>query len=300
MRTPPLVRRRRRGFSLPELLISMVMVGLIGLVLTRLIVNQSRSSNREVLQRGARGVSRGALNIMMAELRVAEQSSAFSAVTAGNAPAPSATQLAINVPWAIGIRCSATEALMMPVDSVIGAIGRANNRGIGVRDPGTGEYTIQPNVGVIAHANFVPCTAAGITATGANAMPGMTPYTVLGTGMATGGVGTPVMFYYQVRYTFKASTSVPGRTGLFRQVFSWSSAEAEEELVAPFGAGSGFQYYRGTNRMPGPAPAPTTENLRDIAGIQINLVGQSERNAQGMANPEAANVSTAIFFRNRL
>lgn len=297
MRTHPLPRARR-GFSLPELLISMVMVGMIGLVLTRLIVSESRSNNRQVLQRGARSVSRGALNIMMAELRTAEQSSAFSAVVAGNAPAPSATQLAINVPWAIGVRCTATEALMMPTDSLIGAIGRLYNRGVGVRNAGTDAYDLLPNVGVLPHGNTAICNLAGINASGAGAMPGMTPFTVASN--MGGGLGTPVMFYYQVRYTFKASTSVPGRIGLFRQVFSFSGSEPEEELVAPFNAGSGFQYYRGTNRMPGAAPAATATNLRDISGIQLNLIGESERNAQGRASPEAANLSTAIFFRNRM
>lgn len=290
--------RARRGFSLPELLISMVMVGMIGLVLTRLIVNESRTNNRQVLQRGARGVSRGALNIMMAELRMAEQSTAFSAVTAGNAPAPSGTSLAVNVPWAIGVRCTPTEALMMPTDSLIGWIGRQYNRGVGVRDASSDEYDIMTNIAVTPHGNTALCNVAGINASGAGAMPGMTPFTVASA--MGGGLGTPVMFYYQVRYTFKASTSVPGRIGLFRQVFSWSGSEPEEELVAPFNAGSGFQYYRGTNRMPGAAPAPTEANLRDISGVQLNLIGESERNAQGRANPEAANLSTAIFFRNRM
>lgn len=295
--TPRTARRARRGFSLPELLISMVMVGMIGLVLTRLIVSESRSNNRQVLQRGARGVSRGALNIMMSEMRIAEQSTAFSAAQAGNAPDPSPTQVAINVPWAIGIRCTDTEALMMPVDSLIGFIGRNNNRGIGVRNATSGEYAIQTGVRVV-NSTLLPCTAAGIVTAGAAAMPGMQPYTIIGGTMA-GPLGTPVMFYYQVRYTFKTSTTVPGRLGLFRQVFSWNASQQEEELVAPFGAGSGFQYYMGTNRMPGAAPADE-DDYRDISGIQINLIGESERNAQGRSNPESANVSTAIFFRNRL
>ena len=104
--------RARRGFTLVEVLISMVLIAIMGTVLTKLVVTQSRASSRQVLQRNARAVSRGALAIMESELRAVEQSSAFvggNALTSAgiSVPAPTATAFVVNVPWAVGVRCTA-------------------------------------------------------------------------------------------------------------------------------------------------------------------------------------------------
>lgn len=297
------VRRARHGFTLVELLISMVMIGILGVALTRLIVTQSRFSNKQVLQRNARGVSRSALNIMLSELRTVEQSTAFNygnlLTSAGVAiPRPLPTSLTINVPWAVGIRCSATKIAILPVDSIAQDIGAPSTVGVGyygadaryVYDPG-------PNVQSVSTTDFTDCTSAGIVATGANAMPGMRVAT-LNKALVGGVAGTPVMLFYRVKYEFLPSTSVPGRTGLFRSVAtSTASFGAAEELVAPFASGSGFRFYVGSNRTASNlAPA----NLETISGLQLNLIGQSENRVQGQAAFEASNYSTSIFFRNRI
>ena len=59
----------RRGFSLPELLVAMVIAGIIGVALARLIINQSRFvSSQDNLMR-ARSGARAAFNVLMDELR---------------------------------------------------------------------------------------------------------------------------------------------------------------------------------------------------------------------------------------
>ena len=282
---PPV--RARRGFTLAELLISMVMIGILGAALTRMVVKETRFSNRQVLQRNARAVSRGALNIMTSELRMAEQSSAF----AGGVPLPTATSFTVNVPWAVGLRCTATAVLIIPVDSVVAVMGRTRTVAVGVRQAANGNYLLQPNVTATPAADVAACTGAGLIATGANAMPQLQQWN-LSAPLTTGGLGSPIMLYYRVTYSFANSTIVTGRTALWRQV----TGEAAEELVYPFASTSTFGYYTGLNRMPGVIPA----DLTTVTGIQLNLLGQSERNAGGQAAPESANLSTAIFFRNRL
>jgi prepilin-type N-terminal cleavage/methylation domain-containing protein len=298
------LRRPRRGFTLAEVLVSMVMISLIGVALTRLVVTQSRFSNKQVLQRNARGVARGALNIMLSELRTVEQSTAFRfgnpLTSVGVAiPAPTQAALVVNVPWAVGIRCSANAIAILPIDSMSHVIGAANTVGVAYRGQDE-RYIYDPGPSVTSgnSSDFAACTAAGITVTGADAMPNMRVATLSGLGLVGGVVGTPVMLFYRVRYEFKASTSVPGRTGLFRSVANSSAAfGTAEELVAPFNFNSGFRYFVGTSRS---ATSVPPADLETITGIQINLNALSEGNTQGRSTPETSNLSTAIFFRNRL
>lgn len=285
--------RARRGFSLPELLISMVMIAIIGIALTRLVVKESRFNNRQVLQRNARGVSRGALNVMTSELRMAEQSSAFRAF------AQTTTSMTVRIPWAVGIACNNGTVAVMPVDSISQVTGYNNQWGVGVRNGTAGYDLYRASAGTTittVGATALDCTTASLTTDwgSTNSMPAMTLYKVAGGLYVPPAAGTPVMFYYRVIYSLAASTSVPGRTGLFRQVGSGSN----DELVAPFQSTSTFGYYVGTDRMP-TDPAAITD-WTTVSGVQLNLIGESEQNAQAQANPERANLSTAIFFRNRL
>lgn len=295
--------RARRGFTLTEVLVSMLMISIIGVALTRLVVTQSRFSNKQVLQRNARGVSRGALNIMESELRMVEQSTAFTyaGVTTGvQIPPPTATTIIINVPWAVGIRCSATDIAILPVDSISQAVGAANTVGVAWRDAATERYVYDPTPTVQNISDFTACTTAGILATGAGAMPDMRVVRLVGGILSGGTPGTPVMLFYRVRYQFATSTSVPGRLGLFRSLANASAVfGTPEELVAPFATGSGFRYFIGTDRS-ATTSTPSAGDLEEIAGVQLNLFAVSERNTQGRATPETSNLTTPIFFRNRI
>ena len=297
--------RPRRGFTLTEVMISMVMISIIGVALTRLVVTQSRFSNKQVLQRNARSVSRGALAIMESELRMVEQSTAFTyaGVSTGvQIPPPTATTIIINVPWAVGVRCTATDIAILPVDSISQALGAANTVGVAWRDAATGRYVYDPTPSASNIDVFTECTNAGILATGAGAMPGMRVVRLVGGALSGGTVGTPVMLFYRVRYQFASSTSVPGqgRLGLFRSVSNASATfGTPEELIAPFATGSGFRYFMGNNRS-ATTSTPLFAEVETIAGVQLNLFGISERNTQGQATPETSQLTTPIFFRNRI
>jgi prepilin-type N-terminal cleavage/methylation domain-containing protein len=290
-------RRRRRGFSLPELLISMVMIGIIGVVLTRLVVTQSRFSNKQVLQRNARGVARGALNIMESELRAVEQGTAFNGYSGVAIPAPTTSSITVNVPWAVGVFCTEQRVAILPVDSVQQAIGVAQTVGVAWLDGSDGRYEYMPAPTASNSNDLAACTNAGIDVTSANAMPLM-KVVALSEPLSGGIPGTPVMLFYRVKYEFTNSTTVTGRRGLFRSVAtSAANFGTAEELVAPFDDNAGFRFFVGTNRT-STSTVPT--DLETITGIELLLSAQSERATQGQSNPETANYRTSIFFRNRI
>ena len=62
----------RRGFTLTELLVGMVLMGIVGVALTKLFVSQSRFYDRETQMRRARFVTRTAINAAVSDLRMVE------------------------------------------------------------------------------------------------------------------------------------------------------------------------------------------------------------------------------------
>ena len=111
-------------------------------------------------------------------------------------------------------------------------------------------------------------------------------------------LGTPVFLYRRIRYEFKASTSVPGKLGLYRTVIFPNGSESTEELVAPFAATARYRFFVvGSNDVAQDAPpAP----LSDLRGIELHLDGMSETIIPGAQSAESAPFTTAVFFKNRI
>src|SRR5689334_24496074 len=105
----------RRGFTLAELLVGMVIMGIIGVALSTLIVSQSRFYDNQAQRRRARFVSRTAVNAALSDLRMVEAT--------GGVVAATAKQVTLRVPYAIGTVCASTPAQMTlsiwPLDSTV-------------------------------------------------------------------------------------------------------------------------------------------------------------------------------------
>src|SRR6267378_2397533 len=74
----------RRGFTLVELLVGMVILGIIGAALTGLFVSQSRFYDQQAQLRRARFVSRTAINAALSDLRMVEATGGIVSATATN------------------------------------------------------------------------------------------------------------------------------------------------------------------------------------------------------------------------
>jgi hypothetical protein len=111
----------------------------------------------------------------------------------------------------------------------------------------------------------------------------------------TASIGTPVFLIRRVEYEFKASTAVPGTTGLYRRVVD--DGNAEEELSAPYSSDAKFKFFVGSSLVAQDAP-PT--DLSTLRGIELNMTGLSEKIPRQGVDRQKAPFVTAVFFKNRL
>lgn len=111
--------------------------------------------------------------------------------------------------------------------------------------------------------------------------------------MPAATVGTVAFLYQRVRYEFAPSSTIAGRTGLWRTL---ETSGATEELAAPFDASARFRFYRVDEDTARTIVPP----LSEIRGLELRLVGSSEKARFGRVTPETSRLQTAVFFTNRL
>lgn len=281
-------RTDRRGVTLIELMIGLVLASILGASLLQIFVTQSRFNDRVEQSRSARGVARTAVNYLGAELRMTD---AHDGVMLANA-----NQLRLRVPYAIGLVCAVSgnqiTAAFMPVDSTLFSMGHT---GFALRNPLDGQYTYSMNDTPPANGTSSLCTSAPANMT---LMAGATVRTVTGAFSPAPAVGTPIMLIRYVEFAFENSGFFPGRRGLYRRWLSQAgNVQSSEELVAPFDSTARFRFFILNNRVPSDTVPTSLANLR---GVEIQLAGESERTVRGRATPEQANLVTSVFFLNRL
>jgi hypothetical protein len=275
--------RNRPGFTLPDVLVTLVVLGVIGASLAQVMNVQARFYTRQEGGSEARRVSRSASNLMFSELRMIE--------TGSGVVAASPTSITLRVPYMMGIVCAnllTTTVTMAPVDSVIRA--DAGYSGYAWRDA-NGAYNYVSGSATIAGGVALTCTSNGVHSGVLTS-----PFRVITISPAapSGAVtGTPLFFYENITYSFASSVSMPGRIALWRT----SVAKAQtEELVAPFDSTARFRFY-----VDGSATAqdavPTT--LSDIRGLELRLTALNRR-LTGTGEDSRAPYTTSVFFKNRM
>ena len=265
---------RRRGLSLVEVLIAVVLLGIVGAGITRLLQSQMRYFTRTTNQKEARSVARSALNLMRAEMRMIDPLGIVDA---------SADSLRVRLPYATGLHCAAGVGTFAPVDSM--TLATAVYAGYAWKDTtATAAYTYVTSATAPTAGLASACTLAGLgTVPGGPVWSiGATPTTV---------VGAPLLLYQIVTYRIAESALLPGRTAVWRQPLGGTA----EEIAVPFSADTRFRYYiAGANTAQDAVPSPITA----MTGVELVLVGESERISPGTAAPESRESRVAIFFRN--
>lgn len=282
--------KARKGFSLAELLVAVVLLGIVGGALTRLVVDQMRFFDGVQVKRGARSAARNSMNVMLAELRMVQDSGGVTAIANDN------KSITVNVPYRFGMFCGTsggTSTLsMLPIDSMTGAM--ASMAGYAWRGRLSGRYTYVATTNATPSATPTRCTGsaageAGLATVSINGRTGQV-LDVSPVIASTTTLGSAVFFYQSVTYSFAASTMFPGKVGLYRAV----NGGTPEELMAPFASTARFRYFvSGDDTSRTTAPA-----LSDIRGIAMALTTTGQRKPAGRTTDIESRMLTAVFFKN--
>jgi len=290
----------RRGMTLAEVMIALLLIGLVGAMFTKMLIAQGRFFNAQYLQRSARSVSRAPMNILLSELRmVQDQGGVAEAKEDGKG-------VRLKVPYRFGVVCGnaggATVVVMLPVDSAVSAtyagwswravdgtyneIVPTDPLGVDSLRDVTGEAGEAPCAAARVHKPVVT-TAGGATKTGRvlELRPAAPAPTI-----------SPVFLWQYVAYEFKASTAYPHRIGLYRIEADGTPEAKEVELMAPFDTSARFRFF-----VPGQdtsqVEVPTT--LATIRGLDLVLNGAAAATvAPGGSAPAVNKLTTAVFFKN--
>src|SRR4051812_22186322 len=89
----------RQGFTLIELILSLIVSAIVGAALVRMVTSQARFMDQQEAWRSARSVARGGINRLLSDLRVVDAGGGVAAAVAGG------QDFTIRVPYAFGIIC---------------------------------------------------------------------------------------------------------------------------------------------------------------------------------------------------
>lgn len=293
MKNSSYTARQRHGFSLIEVLAALVILGILGAALTRMMLAQTRLYELQRAKRDARAIGRTSMNLMFSDLRMVHD----GADAPGTVLIASPETLEVRVPYAMGLVCgnngSATTVSMLVADSAV--VGMAKYAGYAWRNRTTGKYSYVAGDTIsnspVTSSSLSLCnltakigfdTVAGHT-WGALDLKPMT----LAAGLQP---GAPVYLYQDVMYYFRASNTYPGRIGLYRLV----GGRTADELVAPFDSTARFKFFvRSIDTSTVLAPAV----LDSLVGVSLVLTGSSPSDMAGRV-AEKGKMETAVLFRN--
>lgn len=281
--------RARAGFSLVEILVAFTILAILGAMLTRFLLAQSRFTEQQHALREARSVSRQAMNVLESELRMVQDSGGLESVSNDGR---SITAL---VPYRFGLVCgvvgNSTVVSMLPVDSLMDA--QAVFAGYAWRSRDGAYHNVFTTVTPATSSNANQCTGSGASQAGIRTLTlnGRSGAVLDVSPAATDAtMGQPLFFFQRVTYEFKASGRAPGTYGLYRTVEGGTS----EELLSLFDSSARFKYWTsGATASVAAAPAAAL-----VRGLDVVLSAQSSYTPVTGTTPMSSAVVATIFFRN--
>jgi prepilin-type N-terminal cleavage/methylation domain-containing protein len=284
----------RKGFSMVELLVAMLLVAILGTAITRFLLTEIRLFALQRARREARAVSRSSTNVLFSDLRMVND----GASAPGSIVIASPETLKVRVPYAFGVSCGAvsggTVASILPADSSVRYM--ASYAGYAWRRRAGGFYTYVPMADSTQRpaVSILSVNCGAVARIHVDTVNGSTwPVMDLKPAEPLAQPGAPVFLFQEVMYWFAQSEAYPqtGRIGLWRR----ATGGAAEELVAPFDATARFKFYTRNSDTPS-LTAPAV--LDSLVGVAIVLNG-STATATITKSPVKSAMETAVFFRNR-
>ena len=266
---------KRSGFTIIELIVATALMAILGTILIQTLVRNSQFVSKVEASMNARQAARAAMVIMTAELGMTSDSGLTAAT---------AKSVTVRVPYAFGMACPTTTVLyasLVPTDSLMYA--SATPSGIAWRDS-VGTYHFVTGIGV-GGSGTTECVSDSI-----KTVPGGRNVHINNAGsIASGRI---IYLFENITYSFEASTSMSGRTGLFRT----NGAGTKVELLVPFDSSAGFGFLIGQNMTP---TVVVPGDLNTVRGLELKLIGESYRDPQGSDEPAEFDLTTSVAFRNR-
>jgi prepilin-type N-terminal cleavage/methylation domain-containing protein len=290
-----MTQKRRSGFTLSEMLISMTVLAIVGLAFTKILRYQMTYFAHETTLRTARTVARTATNLMLSDLRAVQDSGGVDSVAAD------AKLVRILVPYRYGLVCatngSTTTVSLLPSDS--SSMGTSVYKGFAFRNP-SGLYTyVFPSNPTTSDIPVISTSAASCTGS-ASGQAQIRTLSVSGRSgdildlTSSSGSGAialaPVFLFQKVSYSFRTSGVYPPMLGLWRNV----EGGQNEELAAPFDTTARFRFY-----TTGDDTSRTTPPAADkIRGLELVLVARAPKAASSSTSSNTVKMVTSVFFKN--
>ncbi len=271
--------RDTRGFTLAELLISTVVMGILGVAMTRILITDSRFVSKVEAIMNARQAARAAMNTMAVELQM---------VSRGGLILGDRQDIQVVAPYAFGVLCARQDddryAALVPTDSLMYSNSVAD--GMAWRNE-TGDYT---TMGVATVVDAAPSVLARCTDWGIG-VPARGRFIQMEVVNDSLNVGDIFYLYQIVRYRFSTSVDVPGRIALWRR-----RGDGEwDELITPFDESSEFRCF--VEAADTALIAPPAD-LSQVTGLELRLVGASELTPRGSPRPPSFEITTRLNFLN--
>ena len=157
----------RRGFTLIELIVGLTVMAMLGVALTRILINDSRFVSRHESMMTARQVARAGMTGLVAEIRMVSDSGLASATP---------DSVTVRVPYAFGMACQSsggfTYVSLAPPDSLAYAAAVAS--GVAWRTA-AGSYSRVTGITVGSTSDTTQCSADGIRVIAAGDVTSISP-----------------------------------------------------------------------------------------------------------------------------
>jgi prepilin-type N-terminal cleavage/methylation domain-containing protein len=281
----------RRGFTLIEMIVSMVILSAMGIAFTKYLTMQNRFFERETNAKSARSIARGSMALLLSDLRMVQDSGGVDNVSTDG------KTLRVIVPYRFGLYCGTnglkSTVSMLPADSAVVAM--AAYDGYAWRDTTKGRYTLVANSAAPAIGSQPNiCTGNGggqaqLRTVSVNGRAGDILDIPLIIALPAPAPGTPVFFWQKITYSFQPSAIFPGLFALWRT----QEGGRNDELFGPFDANARFRFYR-TGDDTSVTVVPSLDSIR---GVDLVLSANSPRISAGRTN-EKAQLVTSVFFKN--
>ena len=288
--------RSRRGFSLVEIITALVILSVIGGAMAKLMLSQTRGYQYDNGGRRSRTAARSSMNILITDLRMAQDFGGVSYIDATNN-----RRVDVKVPVAFGVVCtvSASSLIMSlaPVDSF--QLATIKFGGYAVRNATSGIYSYVSG-GAMTSADASQCHGGGVLVFADTVtVGGRSGKVVQVTGVPPAGTvkGSMAMVWQTVRYSFDSSKVFRNRAGLYRIISDATTADTNE-LMAPFSWTARFSYYTSPNQAMDTATTTAPADLNTVRGIKVYLAAEAADTVPGRTGPQKTPLSTAVFFKN--